>query len=97
MWHSVVVVMFAMSVGFTASGIVANVYRLAAGPRQDAITRTAYYISMVIAGPNYLCAHAARALRARTCSHSAFWLAAAIAGYWSLALGLLVLNVALAL
>ena len=38
---------------------------------------------------------AARAWRSKDCSAVAFWLAAAISGYWSFALGLFVLQVAL--
>jgi hypothetical protein len=52
---------------------------------------------MVVAGPSVLIANAAKSFQAKGCSRYAFWLAAAIAGYWSFAIGLFVLNVSLAL
>jgi len=97
MLHDMVVILFAMTAGFTASGIVANLYRLVVGSRKDRLSRGIYYATMVFAGPNVLYENAAKARREKSCSRSAFWLAAAIAGYWSLALGLFVLEAALAL
>jgi hypothetical protein len=96
MLHSAMVVLFAMTVGFTASGIVANGYRLFAGA-QDRFGRAVYLATMVVAGPNVVIEKAATALREKRCSRLAFWLAAAVVGYWSFALGLFVLSVALAL
>jgi len=96
MLHSKVVVVFAVAAGFTASGIVANVYRLLAGA-QDRFGRTVYLATMVVAGPNVVFQKAAAALREKKCSRLAFWLAAAVAGYWSFALGLFVLSVVVAL
>ena len=52
---------------------------------------------MVFAGPNVLLENAASAFKAKSCSRTAFWLAAAIAGYWSFAIGLFVMNLSLAL
>jgi hypothetical protein len=95
MLHNFTVVLFAMTAGFTTSGIVANLYRLLAGA--DSGGRTVYYATMVVAGPSVLYENAAKARRDKSCSRLAFWLAAAIAGYWSLALGLFVLEFALAL
>jgi hypothetical protein len=97
MFHSAAVLLFAITAGFTASGIVSNLYRLIAGERKEGIGRTVYYASLVIAGPSVLFENAAKAWREKSCSRLAFWLAAAVAGYWSLALGLCIIEVALAL
>jgi hypothetical protein len=98
MFRDVMVVLFAVTTGFTASGIVSNAYQLIAGERKDgSARRTVYYAVMVIAGPSVLFENAAKARRTKSCSRLAFWLAAAVAGYWSFALGLFVLDFALAI
>ncbi|HTK79577.1 MAG TPA: hypothetical protein VL286_03975 [Rhizomicrobium sp.] len=96
MLHDMLVVFFAVSAGFTASGIVANLYRLIAGS-QDRFGRTVYFATMVVAGPNVVFEKATIALREKRCSRLAFGLAAAVAGYWSFALGLFVLSLVIAL
>lgn len=52
---------------------------------------------MTVAGPSVLFDNAARAWRGKDCSALAFWIAAAICGYWSFALGLFVLQISLAI
>jgi hypothetical protein len=52
---------------------------------------------MIFAGPNVLFENAAKAWREKSCTAVAFWLAAALCGYWSLAIGLLVIQLGLAL
>ena len=92
------VVLFATTAGFTASGILANLYRLIVGDKpQSSSGQTIYVALMVFAGPSVLLENAASAFKAKSCSRTAFWLAAAIAGYWSFAIGLLVMNLSLAL
>ncbi len=97
MLRDLMVVLFATTAGFTASGIVANVYRLVAKKPEKPFTRLSYLAVMSVAGPSVLFDNAARAWRQKTCSAIAFWLAAAISGYWSFALGLLVCQCAMAL
>ena len=97
MFHDIAVLLFAITAGFTASGIVANLYRLLSGERKDALNRTVYYASLAIAGPSVLFENAAQEWRQKKCSWMTFWLAAAVAGYWSLALGLFIIQVALAI
>jgi hypothetical protein len=92
MIHDTVVLMFAITVGFTASGIVANSYRLLASRRKGGFGRTAYYISMIVGGPSVLFENAVKDLHEKSCSRLAFWLATAVSGYWSLALGLFLLE-----
>ena len=94
--HDVLVALFAMAAGFTASGITASLYRLFAKDTGSSFGRSIYVAVMVIAGPTVLFENAARAWRRKACSGVAFWLAAALSGYWSLALGLLVIQVGLA-
>ena len=97
MYKDIALVVFATLAGFTASGILANVYRLAAHKPVTLGGRIGYVAVMVVAGPNVLFLNAASSFRAKDCSTFAFWLAALIAAYWSFALGLLIVEVALAL
>lgn len=91
--HGFIVLLFAIAFGFTASGITACLYRLVANKPETLPSRIVYAGVMVFAGPSVLFGNAAKRFRAKKCSSIAFWLAAAVAGYWSLVLGLLVLNV----
>ena len=97
MFHEIEVLLFAITAGLTASGIVSNLYRIAEKSWKAKLSPTVYHLSMVVAGPNVLLENAAKAWREKNCTWIAFWLAAAVAGYWSLALGLLILELALAL
>lgn len=95
--HDLLVALFVTTAGLTTSGIVANIYRLAKDHSTAAANRAVYLAVMVVAGPSVLFDNAARARRKKECSNIAFWLAAAASFYWSLALGLFVVSVALAL
>jgi hypothetical protein len=97
MIHYLTVALFAMTAGFTASGITANLYRLLAEKPQSSAGKTIYIAVMVIAGPSVLFENAAKSFRSKDCSGFAFWLAAAVAGYWSFVLGLFTLDIVLAL
>jgi hypothetical protein len=97
MFHNAAVLLFAITTGFTASGIASNLYRLIVGERKEGIGRSVYYASLIVAGPSVLFENAAKAWRENSRSKLAFWLAAAVAGYWSLAIGLFIIEVALAL
>jgi hypothetical protein len=91
--HGLIIILFAIAMGFTASGITANTYRLIAKKPESLASRILYAGVMVVAGPNVLFENAANSFKSKKCSGIAFWLAAAIAGYWSFVLGLLMLNV----
>jgi uncharacterized protein DUF6949 len=93
--HNAMVALFAMTAGFTVSGIVANLYRLLVKQKEVGLARIGYLAVMVVAGPTVLFDNAARSWRKKSCSAVAFWLAAGVCGYWSLALGLFVLQAAL--
>lgn len=95
--HDLVVALFALAGGFTASGIIANFYRLVATDTGSSLGRAAYVAVMIFAGPNVLFENAAKAWREKSCSAVTFWVAAAVSGYWSLAIGLLVIQLGVAL
>jgi hypothetical protein len=98
MVKDLMIALFAMTAGFTASGIVANSYRLAfAKTPEGTVGQTAHLMVMVVAGPNVLFENAANSMRAKSCSAVAFWLASAVAGYWSFVLGLFLLNIVIVL
>ncbi len=97
MYHDLLAALFLMLAGLTASGIVSNVYRLVvAGPGKNT-GKGVYFAVMVVAGPTVLFNNAAAAYLKKDCSQVAFWLATALTGYWSLAIGLFVVSVALAI
>jgi hypothetical protein len=98
MIHDLYVALFAATAGFTASGIIANLYRMAVKKKADTTaSRIGYLVVMVVAGPTVLFNNAAKSWREKSCSTFAFWLAAGIAWYWSFGIGLFVVQVALAL
>lgn len=91
--HGLIIVLFAMAFGFTTSGITANIYKLIAKKPDSTASKIVYAGVMVVAGPNVLFENAANSFKAKKCSGIAFWLAAAVAGYWSFVLGLFMLNI----
>jgi hypothetical protein len=92
--HDLLVVLFAMTTGFTASGIVSNTYRLLVNKQQaeSKLLFTAHIGVMIVAGPSVMFENAMNAIREKTCSAGTFWLSVAVSGYWSFALGLIVLE-----
>jgi hypothetical protein len=94
--HDVLVALFIATAGLTASGIVANIYRIAVGKNHAGSGKALYLAVMVIAGPSVLFDNAARIRRKKECSNLAFGLAAAVAAYWSLAIGLVVIELVMA-
>jgi hypothetical protein len=98
MYRDVMVVLFATTAGFTASGIVANLYRILVKTKAESLSaRIGYVAVMVAAGPSVLFENAARSWRTKACSAVGFFLAAAISGYWSFALGLFVIELGLSI
>lgn len=93
MQHELFITLFSTTAGFTASGIAANIYRLVAKKKAESgSARIAYLIVMVIAGPTVLFENSAKAWRAKSCTGLAFGVAASIAAYWSLAIGLFIIQ-----
>jgi hypothetical protein len=96
LYKDIALVLFSTLAGFTASGILANIYRLVASKPETLGGRLGYVAVMVVAGPNVLFENAATSFRAKDCSTFAFWLAAAISAYWSFALGLFIIQIGMA-
>ncbi len=96
MLHDLYVVAFSIATGFTASGIIANVYQLLFPKGESGFAKTAHIGVMVFAGPSILFGSTLKAVRERKSSPGIFWLAAAVSAYWSLVLGLIVLQIAFA-
>ncbi|HEX4302194.1 MAG TPA: hypothetical protein VHZ78_05345 [Rhizomicrobium sp.] len=94
-YKDIFLVAFATLAGFTASGILANLYRLLATKPETTAGRAGYIAVMVVAGPNVLFQNAATSFRAKDCSSFAFWLAATISAYWSFALGIFIVQLSL--
>jgi hypothetical protein len=87
-----------MAAGFVASGIAANVYRVIceqAGIKAESQTgKLSRMAVMVVAGPNVLFSTALRHVRAKEWKPVQFWVVTALVSYWSFALGLFVIDVA---
>ena len=97
MLQDLLIFLYALAGGLALSGIVANTYRLLVSKKSETPSgRTAYLVVMAVAGPTVLLDNAARSWRAKNCSTTAFWLAAALSGYWSFVIGLFAMSIALA-
>jgi hypothetical protein len=92
--HAFWLFMFAVTAGFTASGIIANVYRVCGLKADNTAGRVLQAAVLVVAGPNVLFEKAMRGFLQKQWKPYTFWLVSAGVFYWSLALGLLVLEVA---
>jgi len=90
--RDVLVVLFATTGGLTLSGIAANLYRLLGGKPQSKPQTVVYYAVMAVAGPSVLFENATRSFRTKACTALAYAFAVAVSGYWSFALGLLILS-----
>lgn len=98
--HSLWLLSFSIASGFTASAIVANIYRICHAAKASAKAegfgeRSLRSAVLVFAGPSLLFENAVRGFLAKTWHPVTFWLATAAVLYWSLGLGLLVIEVAL--
>jgi len=90
-------VLFAFAGGLALSGIVANLYRILARRPRSRTAKTVYYTVMVLAGPSVLFENATRSFRKKDCSAPAYGFAVALAGYWAFVIGLMVVDIGLAL
>jgi hypothetical protein len=91
-----VLILFAVAAGFTASGIVASVYRLIAEPPESESARWIRNSVLVIAGPTVFFGVATRAYLKEELSAGLLLMAILALSYWSFAIGLFVLNVVVA-
>jgi hypothetical protein len=87
-------IFFAIGAGFTASGIIATVYRIAGMDPRTTPGKIVRIAIMVFAGPAMLFETAMKGFIDRRWPPVFFWLAAVGIAYWSLALGLFVIQVA---
>lgn len=88
-------VLFAISAGFTASGIVANLYRVLGFTGESNAGRIGRVLVLIVAGPTVVFESALRGKLAGAWPAWLFWSVAAGLAYWSLALGLFVIDFAL--
>ena len=88
--------LFAITAGFTFSGLTANLYRLAGFKAKTSAERTFRFAVMTVAGPSVVFESAVKGLLEKKWTRGAFWLTVLGVVYWSLALGLLVLELGLA-
>ena len=92
--HALWLLLFSITAGFTASGIIANVYRVCGFKAESATGRVIQAVVLVVAGPNVLFEKAMRGFLLKEWKPITFWLVTAGVLYWSMALGLIVLEVA---
>ena len=84
--------LFAVAGGLTLSGIAANFYRILARKPISRAETMVYFAVMTVAGPSVLFNNATRSFCGNACSTAAYVFAITIAGYWSFALGLVILS-----
>jgi Family of unknown function (DUF6949) len=95
--HGIWLILFAVTAGFTASGIVANLYRLSGAKSDTSAGWLLRAAIMVVAGPSVIFETAMKGFLAKEWKPVTFWLVTGAIAYWSLALGLFVLELAFAL
>ncbi len=88
-------VFFCIGAGFCLSGLVHSVWRLVKVDEESKGGKIARGVLMVVTGPVMLIEAAAKGFIAKRWPAVFFWLATAGAAYWSLALGLFVVDVAI--
>jgi hypothetical protein len=93
--HAFWLVLFSLTAGFTASGIVANLYRVCGFTTNTAGGRAFRAVILVLAGPNVLFESAMRGRLSDSWNPISFWLVTTVVLYWSFALGLLALEIAI--
>ena len=92
--HAVWLMLFSITAGFTASAIVANLYRISGLQTETTSGRAVRAVVLVMAGPSVLFENAIRGLIDKKWHPVTFWLTTAGVLYWSLALGLVVIEIA---
>jgi len=90
--HQAAMLLFALTAGLTLSGIVANLYRLLAPKPEGLPARVLYFAVMSLAGPSVLFNNATKSFRTKACSMAAYLFAVSLSGYWSFALGVIILS-----
>ncbi len=88
-------VIFAVVSGYTASGIVASLYRLSGIDAESRHGRIVRQAALIVAGPTVLLETAYRGYAKKEWSLLMFWFAVMGLSYWSFAIGLLVIDFAI--
>ncbi len=93
--RGLLLILFAVTAGFTVSGITANLYRLAGFTTETRAGRIFRNLVLIVAGPSVILENAVRSRMNKECSALVFWLVASVVIYWSLGLGLFALQIAM--
>jgi hypothetical protein len=91
--RNILLMLFAIAVGLTLSGIVANLYRLIATKPKGGSETWIYYGVMALAGPSVLFDNATHSFRKKECTRMAWAFALVLATYWAMVLGAILLEV----
>jgi hypothetical protein len=92
--RNLTMMLFSFGGGLSTSGIVASLYRILAHEPQSRAARMLHYAVMTLAGPSVLLENSTRSFRAKTCSGTAYGFAIAVAGYWAVLIGAVVIDLA---
>ena len=95
--HLLIVLLFTIAAGLTASGVISNIYRMVAREPETRLATCLHYVVMSVAGPVVLLTNSTKSFREKECSTAAYALAIALGTYWSFATGLLILAVTMAI
>ena len=91
--HEIWFVLFAIAAGFTTSGVVASLYRCSGMSSETRGGKVVATVVLVLAGPSVIFPMAIKGLRKKEWKLLAGWLVVTGLTYWSLAIGLLVLDI----
>ena len=91
--RSFLIVFFAIASGFTASGIVASLYRLSGMSTESQTGKVLRTAVLVVAGPTVIFESAVNGLMKKEWSPVVFWFVIAGLSYWSFGIGLLILDI----
>jgi hypothetical protein len=90
--HALTTVLIVLTAGFTASAIVANVYRIADTGSETTSGHFVRLLVLMVAGPSEIFEAAIHARMDGRWTALAFWLVISAVCYWSLILGVIVVN-----
>lgn len=91
--HGLGLVVFAIAAGFTTSGVVASLYNCSGLSSETHGGKVVATAVLVLAGPSVIFLMAMNGLRSKEWKPVVGWLVVAGLTSWSLAIGLLILNI----
>ncbi len=92
--HSIWLILFAIAAGFTASGVVASLHRFLGVNTQTQSGKIVGTAVLALAGPSIIFQMAMNGLRAKEWKPLTCWVVVAGLTFWSLGIGLLILDIA---